>query len=230
MTAHAAPGAAAATAAGGSAGDFPGASGVAPEGGAPSGERALPFDGADWSFSGPGALPVRDPHALEIRAERGCDLFTMPGTYEASGIPLLGRTVTGDHTFRAAVTVRGTAFGDAGGIVVHDAGGWFKVCVERTRDGGWAVVTVVSRPVSDEAVGPSLAAPHAELLVTREGRRRAVFCREEPDGEWRFVRTFFGSGAGDVRIGLFAQAPFSDACTAAFSVPRYVPAALADRR
>ncbi|MFF9869852.1 DUF1349 domain-containing protein [Streptomyces sp. NPDC013953] len=216
MTAHAAPGASAAA----TAGDSP----AAPE------ERDLPFDRADWSFSGPGAAPVRDPHALEILAERGCDLFTMPGSYEASGIPLLGRTVTGDHTFRAGVTVRGTAFGDAGGIVVHDDGGWFKVCVERTRAGGWAMVTVVSRPVSDEAVGPALAAPRAELLVTREGRRHAVFCREEQGGKWRFVRTFFGSGAGDVRIGLFAQAPFSAACTAVFSVPRYVPAALADRR
>ncbi len=157
----------------------------------------------------------------------------MPGAYEAGGVPLLSRTVTGDHTAWTRITVDGHAFGDAGGIAVHGADGWFKACVERTRAGGWAVVTVVSRPVSDEALGPALSGPRADLLVTREAARHAVFCRERPDEDWRFVRTFTGvaaDGEQDLRLGLFAQAPFSDACTAAFTAPQYVPSALPDRR
>ncbi|GAA4931228.1 DUF1349 domain-containing protein [Streptomyces coeruleoprunus] len=188
------------------------------------------FDDAGWTFAGPGSTPVRDAGELTVRAHRGADLFTMPGSYEANGVPLLGRTVRGDHTVRVHVGVDGHAFGDAGGIAMHGADGWFKVCVERTRAGGWAIVTVVSRPESDEATGPALAGPRAELLVTREGRRHAVLFREDPAGDWRFVRTFLGTDAPDVRLGLFAQAPFSDACTASFTAPRYAAVALADRR
>ncbi|MEU4950470.1 DUF1349 domain-containing protein [Streptomyces lavendulae] len=192
--------------------------------------HALALDDTGWTFSGPGAVPVRDAATLEIRADGGADLFAMPGFHEASGVPLLGRTLTGDHTVRTRVAVRGGAFGDAGGILVHGADGWFKVCVERTRAGTWAVVTVVSRPLSDEAAGPALAGPDAELLVTREGGRHAVFCREDPDGPWLFVRTFLGPADAEVRLALFAQAPFSDACTAVFTGVRWSPRALADRR
>ncbi|MGK5641704.1 DUF1349 domain-containing protein [Streptomyces sp. URMC 126] len=192
---------------------------------------AVPFDGPGWSLVGPGTAPVRTASALEVRAGRGADLFAMPGWYTASGVPALSRTVPGDHTAHVRVSVEGGEFGDAGGIVVHGSGGWFKVCVERTRAGGWAVVTVVSRPGSDEAAGPALAGPRAGLLVTREGARYAVFCREDAAGEWRFVRTFLWPGdAPEVRLGLFAQAPFSEACTARFTGLRCAPAALADRR
>ncbi|MFE3650982.1 DUF1349 domain-containing protein [Streptomyces sp. NPDC059101] len=196
----------------------------------PTGTRAIGFDDPGWRFDGPGTAPVRHAAELRVRAPRGADLFRMPGAYEASGIPRLSRRVTGDHTLWTRVTVDGREFGDAGGIVVHDGAGWFKVCVERTRAGGWAVVTVVSHPVSDEAAGPVLAGPDAELLVTREGRRYAVFHREHDGGDWRFVRTFFGADEADVRVGLFAQAPFSDACTASFAPLRLAPTALADRR
>ncbi|MER5810399.1 DUF1349 domain-containing protein [Streptomyces sp. NPDC002033] len=202
---------------------------TAPVAAVPAG-RPLPFDDPRWSFSGPGTAPVREAATLEVRAERGADLFAMPGFHEAAAVPALARAVTGDHTVRTRVAVTGGAFGDAGGIVVHGADGWFKVCVERTRAGGWAVVTVVSRPASDEAVGPALAGPAAELLVTREGGRHAVFCREDPAGAWRFVRTHLGPAEGGVRLGLFAQAPFSDACTAVFTGARLAPVALADRR
>ncbi|MEU8774271.1 DUF1349 domain-containing protein [Streptomyces sp. NPDC048606] len=192
--------------------------------------HALPFDDPGWSFTGPGGTALRDAAGLEVRAECGADLFAMPGWYEADGVPLFGRTLTGDHMLWTDVTVRGRTFGDAGGIVVHGDDGWFKVCVERTRAGGWAVVTVVSRPLSDEAAGPALAGPRAELLVTRDGARHAVFCREDPDEPWRFVRTFVGDAGPRVRVGLFAQAPFSEGCAAGFTSVRWAPVALADRR
>ncbi|WP_236244811.1 DUF1349 domain-containing protein [Streptomyces sp. CC210A] len=195
--------------------------------------RTLGFDDPAWRFDGPGTTPVRSTAELAVRAPRGADLFSMPGAYEASGVPLLSRAVTGDHTVWARVAVDGAAFGDAGGIAVHGTDGWFKACVERTRTGAWAVVTVVSRPVSDEALGPALSGPHADLLVTREGPRHAVFCRERADEDWRFVRTFTGVAAArepDVRLGLFSQAPFSDACTATFTAPVHAPCALPDRR
>ncbi|MFE6689167.1 DUF1349 domain-containing protein [Streptomyces sp. NPDC057743] len=194
------------------------------------GARVLGFDDPAWSFEGPGTATLPHPGELRLRAPRGADLFSMPGHYERAGIGSWHRTVPGDHTLWASVAVEGRAFGDAGGLVVHDGADWFKVCVERGRTGGWGIVTVVSRPVSDEAAGPALATARAELLITREGRRHAVLHREHPDQDWRFVRTFAGSGAAQVRVGLFAQAPFSDACTASFAPPGFAPAALSDRR
>lgn len=194
------------------------------------GARVLDLDDPRWSFEGPGSGSLAHPGELRVRVPRGADLFRMPGSYEASGTGTWGLTVAGDHTLWTRVGVEGRAFGDAGGIVVHDREGWFKVCVERTRAGGWAIVTVVSRPLSDEATGAALAGPGAGLLVTREGRRHAVFHREHDDGDWRFVRTFTGAAGPEVRVGLFAQAPFSDACTASFTRPGFAPTALADRR
>ncbi|NBM18199.1 DUF1349 domain-containing protein [Streptomyces sp. GC420] len=196
----------------------------------PRGTAVIGFDDPGWSFSGPGAVSLPHPGELRVRVPRGADLFRMPGSYEASGTGTWGRAVAGDHTLWTRVGVEGRAFGDAGGVVVHDRAGWFKICVEHTRAGGWAIVTVVSRPLSDEATGAALAGPGAELLVTRQGRRHAVFHREHGGQEWRFTRTFLGGGDPEVRVGLFAQAPFSDTCTASFTPPGFAPAALADRR
>ncbi|QMV21025.1 hypothetical protein GQS52_03680 [Streptomyces sp. SCUT-3] len=87
---------------------------------------------------------------------------------------------------------------------------------------------------------PGTAGPRAGLLLTREGGRVAAFVRaeEEPHGGrqpqeaggWEFVRTFSGWTQHTLELGLFAQAPFSDGCTAAFESPHLGGRALRDRR
>ncbi|MEU7580902.1 DUF1349 domain-containing protein [Streptomyces sp. NPDC041068] len=193
-----------------------------------------PGDGADapspWRWQGQPQSWSRAGDSLRIEAPGGADLYNLPGSYEADSLPLLRRPVEGDFTAWTRITVEGSAFGDAAGLALHGEDGWLKVCVERTRAGGWAVVTVLSRPASDEAMGPALDGPAADLLVTREGRRHAVFYRQQPQEDWRFVRTFLGFTAPQLQLGAFVQAPFSPSAAARFAPLRLSPVPLGDRR
>ncbi|MBB1242614.1 DUF1349 domain-containing protein [Streptomyces durbertensis] len=194
--------------------------------------RPEPFDlRGTWGWTGEPAGCALTDGALEITAPGRSDLYSLPGSHVAANLPLLQRTVEGDFTVWTRVTVRqGSSFADAGGLSLHGAGQWLKVCVERGRDGGWSIVTVVSAPHSDEAAGPALATPAADLLLTRQGRRCAVRMRADAAEPWRVVRTFHGPPESRLRLGLFAQAPFSESASAVFEPVRLAATALADRR
>ncbi|WP_078948651.1 DUF1349 domain-containing protein [Streptomyces noursei] len=207
---------------------------TAPWPGAGVGDAADAGAGADagtgWQWQGRPRSWSRTGESLHIEAPGGADLYALPGSYQADSLPLLQRTVTGDFTARTRISVEGSAFGDAAGLALHGDDGWLKVCVERTKAGGWAVVTVLSRPASDEAMGPALDGPAAELLVTREGRRHAVLFRQRAQEDWRFVRTFHGFADPELRLGVFVQAPFSPSAAALFGPLHLSPVPLGDRR
>ncbi|GAA2230775.1 hypothetical protein GCM10010232_16430 [Streptomyces amakusaensis] len=186
--------------------------------------------GDGWQWQGEPLSWHSTGESLRIEAPGGADLYALPGSYEADSLPLLQRTVTGDFTAWTRISVRGSALGDAAGLSLHGEDGWLKVCVERTKAGGWAVVTVLSRPLSDEAMGPALDGPAADLLLTRQGRRLAVLFRQSPREDWRFARTFLGFAAPELRLGVFAQAPFSPSATGRFEPLRLSPVPLDDRR
>ncbi|QUH01947.1 DUF1349 domain-containing protein [Saccharopolyspora erythraea] len=186
--------------------------------------------GSDWRQVGDPEAFTSSDGAMRVTAPAGADLFSMPGSYEGSGAPMLRRTIRGDFTAWSRVSVSGEKFADAGGLSLHAADGWFKLCLERTRGGGWAVVTVLSRPHSDEAMGPALPGPDAELLLTRQGTRYAAFVRVADGLGWRFARTFTGFDDAEPELGLFAQAPFSPSCTAIFSPLSLGTKALRDSR
>ncbi|MGW4598334.1 DUF1349 domain-containing protein [Streptomyces sp. NPDC004457] len=187
-----------------------------------------------WSLPGDRASArLRPDGALEVTAPAGSDLYRMPGIREVDGVPEVSRLVEGDFTLTVRVSVHGAAggarFSDAGGLLVHTADGWAKICVEPSPQGRWGLVTVVSRPDSDEARGPDLAGPAAELVLVREGTRLAFLDRVKETGETRFVRTLTVP-PGPLRVSLFAQAPFSEHCTAVFDHLNITPEALRDRR
>nr|WP_239075000.1 DUF1349 domain-containing protein [Streptomyces sp. SID10853] len=167
-----------------------------------------------------------------VTAAAGADLYHIPGVREIDRLPSLGRDFTDDFTLSVRAEVRdagGGRFADAGGIVLHTAAGWAKFCVERSPTGAWTLVTVVSQPCSDEAAGPSLDGPRARLTVVREGPRVTFLHAAGQEAEPRFLRTFT-MPAGALRVGLFAQAPFSPSCTAVFDHLHHDPEPLRDRR
>ena len=193
----------------------------------------LPLD-RGWRHDGTAdAFTVTAESAL-VAAPAGADLFHAADAtgHRRADVPALRRAVAGDFTVRSHLTVSGGRFADAGGLCLYGPDGWFKLCLERTRQGGWAAVSVLSRPDSDEASGPPLPGPSATLLLTRQGHRFAAFVHadDHADRDWVFVRTFAGWHEHVLELGLFAQAPFSEGSAATFSSVRLGGRALRDRR
>ncbi|UNT00313.1 DUF1349 domain-containing protein [Streptomyces tubbatahanensis] len=198
--------------------------------GHPRAEPAAPLPGT-WYRLGPPAESVRPaPGGLRLTAGAGTDLYAMPAVREIDALPALVRRFDGDFRLCAGVVVEdGTRFADAGGLVVRTGAGSVKLCVERTAAGSWAVVTVASLPYSDEAMGPALPGPRADLLVTRQGRRFAGLFRTPGDADWRFARTLC-LPEEPLWAGVCAQAPFSAGSTTRFHDLTCGPEPLRDRR
>jgi regulation of enolase protein 1 (concanavalin A-like superfamily) len=177
---------------------------------------------AAWSFDPAGGL--------EIEAPPGTDLYSAPGVREVCSIVALERPISGAFAMSVSVGVSGSAFADGAGMLLrgHDRD-WLKLCVERSKT-AWQILTVASRPTSDEAAGPLLEGPSADLLVTREGRRVATYYRCDAREDWRFARCMYDCWAGDLLVGLFVQAPFSAGCAARFRTLESRAVALRDRR
>lgn len=168
--------------------------------------------------------------ALETEAAAGSDLFHVPGTRVVDSLSAYERAAQRCFTLTACVRAAGDTFADGAGILIRAAAESFKICIERTRTGVWRVVTVLSRPISDECYGPGLEGPEAILRLTCEGDRHAAFVRRGSDANWTFVRTFHWSRAPRATVGLFAQAPLSTGVHARFSSIIWEPFAVRDRR
>jgi uncharacterized protein len=131
--------------------------------------------------------------------------------------PYLWRDVTGD--FVARIHVRPTFAGqyDAGGILVRqDEARWAKLCFESTNFGTTAVISVVTRGLSDDANGLDLTASDVWLQICRAGD--VVGMQYAVDGStWRKVRRFHLPLPRTVRVGLLAQSPGDAGTTVDFS-------------
>jgi regulation of enolase protein 1 (concanavalin A-like superfamily) len=186
---------------------------------------------AQWRWWRQPAAWSSDPAGtLEIVSPAGTDLYFAPGVREVCSIVALERPISGAFTISVSVAVDGTEFADAGGLLLRGHNReWLKLCVERSKT-AWQIVTVASRPASDEAAGPLLDGPGADLLVTREGRRVAAYYRRDAGDDWRFARCIYDCWEGELLAGLFVQAPFSTRCTARFRALESRAEALRDRR
>ena len=105
---------------------------------------------------------------------------------------------------------------DAGALLVwSDATHWAKLNFERAPDGPPGVYPVVTRGVSDDAVSWSVDSEAVWLRISRLGDTFAFHA--SGDGRtWRLVRQFLLAGPDAVRVGIEAQSPVGDGCTATF--------------
>lgn len=111
---------------------------------------------------------------------------------------------------------------DAGTILLYfDETHWMKLCFERTDMGHNAVVSVVTRGVSDDANGEKITAESLWLKMCRKGNAVGFYYSLD-NVEWRMVRLFnFESDNKNAYIGIEAQSPVGDGCTVAFSDIKY---------
>jgi regulation of enolase protein 1 (concanavalin A-like superfamily) len=97
----------------------------------------------------------------------------------------------------------------------HDEKNWAKVCFEKTDFGTTAVVSVVTRGLSDDANGANLAVPDTWLQMVRAGNVFAL--HYAPDGQqWRMVRVFHLDVPETIRVGIVAQCPVGQGTTIDF--------------
>lgn len=154
---------------------------------------------------------------IRVSAPAKADYFRDPsGSHVNDSAPFLGMNVTGDFVARAHVRPTFASTYDSGVIMLRqDAENWAKVCFERTDFGTTAVVSVVTRGLSDDANGADVTVPDLWLQAVRAGNTFAL--HYSLDGAtWRMVRVFNLAVAATVRVGIVSQSPVGPGATVDF--------------
>jgi regulation of enolase protein 1 (concanavalin A-like superfamily) len=166
------------------------------------------------------------------------DFYINPGGAESAdaeslmnAATLLGNPPEGDFQLSARVSVDFRSQYDAGVLLVWvDDSHWAKFCFELSPAGEPMVVSVVTRGVSDDANAFVVPGGSVWLRVSRLDDVYAFHASTDGTA-WRLVRVFtLGQVAGHHRIGLEAQSPTGDGCTATFDDIRFARLRLADLR
>ncbi|HMO56356.1 MAG TPA: DUF1349 domain-containing protein [Roseiflexaceae bacterium] len=146
------------------------------------------------------------------------DLFIDPqGSAPKLNAPHLVGEVHGDFMLSAHVTVDFAADFDAGALIVW-AGDhvWAKLCFEYSPQREPMVVSVVTRGISDDANGFTIAQHSIWLRVSRRGR--ALAFPASTDGRaWQMIRHFALDLPPGVSLGLLAQSPSGNGCRVQFA-------------
>lgn len=154
---------------------------------------------------------------IRVTVPAKADYFRDPaGTHVNDNAPFLSTVVTGDFVARAHIRPTFASTYDSGVIMArHDAQNWAKVCFEKTDFGTTAVVSVVTRGLSDDANGADLSVPEIWLQMVRSGNVFAV--HYGMDGKsWRMVRLFNLDVPAAIRVGIVAQCPSGPGTTIDF--------------
>lgn len=180
----------------------------------------------------PDAWQVGPADTLTITAGPATDWFADPAGTTLTDTAPRALFVPPDAEFRlsAQVRVAGAAAFDAGVLVVEaQPDRWAKLCLEWSPQGQPTIVTVVTRGTSDDCNGATLAAPEVYLRVARQAAPWAFHYSH--DGRWWHLARYFSLGPrARVHVGLSAQSPTGQQCTAVFSEIRYQPGGLGDLR
>jgi regulation of enolase protein 1 (concanavalin A-like superfamily) len=128
-----------------------------------------------------------------------------------------------DFVLSAKVTTDFRTQWDAGvlAMVVNDSL-WAKLCFEMTIEKHPAIVSVVTRGISDDNNSIAIHGNSVYLKIVKSGQ--AIFFQASEDGEhWSIIRTFTLGKNPDLRIGFSSQSPVGEACTTVFSEIHYLP-------
>ncbi len=145
---------------------------------------------------------------IRIKAPAKCDFFKDPaGQHVMASAPYLFLEVEGDFTAKTQVSHAFRSVWDAAAIMTwSDPDNWAKLCFEATDFGTQAIVSVVTKGVSDDANGVNYHWSNVWLQIVRKGNLFGM--HYGPDGvHWNMVRYFIMDAPAKVRIGLVAQCP-----------------------
>lgn len=160
--------------------------------------------------------------SLTITSGRQTDWFVSPiDGARRENSPRLVFQPADDFVLSARVTVDFRTQWDAGVLVLYvNEDTWAKLCLEMTVERHPAIVSVVTRGLSDDNNSIAVAGKQVYVKVAKAGQ--AVFFYASEDGQdWKIIRAFsFGPGV-KVRAGFSSQSPVGEGCTAVFDEIRY---------
>jgi regulation of enolase protein 1 (concanavalin A-like superfamily) len=160
---------------------------------------------------------------LSITAGKGTDWFVSPmDGARRENSPRLVFQPADDFVLSARVTVDFRSQWDAGLLVLYvNDDTWAKLCVEMTIEKHPAIVSVVTRGLSDDNNSIAVAGKSVYLKVAKAGQ--AIFFYASEDGQnWKIIRAFsFGPGV-KVRVGFSSQSPVGEGCTTVFDQITYL--------
>lgn len=166
---------------------------------------------------------IDDRQTLTITAARKSDWFVSPmGDGRIDSSPRLLFKPADDFVLSAKVTVSFQSQWDAGVLVLYENDSlWAKLCFENTIEKHTAIVSVVTKDVSDDNNSIEMSGPSVYLKIAKAGS--AIFFYASQDGHtWKIIRAFSLGQTRDLHAGFSSQAPVGDACTTVFSDIQYV--------
>ena len=133
--------------------------------------------------------------------------------------------------FSARVGVDFQATFDAAVLLLwSDDSHFAKLCFERSPQGSPTVVSVVTRGRSDDANAWVVDGATVWLRISSIAEGVYAFHSGEDGHRWDLVRYFELAGSAPVKVGIAAQSPTGDGCTATFADFRLVERPLVDLR
>ncbi|MEX2442763.1 MAG: DUF1349 domain-containing protein [Alkalispirochaeta sp.] len=186
-----------------------------------------PFD--SWMNGDAGQI-ARDPSvavdgttSTVIACSGPVDFFIDPKDRRTvADAPFWYRSEPGDFSLSATVRPAFASTFDAGALLAMiDDTHWVKLAFEFTDMGFPAVVSVVTREVSDDANGQKINAEMVRLRVSRRENLWALHWADvgtSAEAPWRMLRYFRLGEPGDaVKVGLVTQCPTGTGSTAEFT-------------
>lgn len=175
-------------------------------------------DPVSWNASG---------GLLTLQSAGKTDWYAAPtGGAQVASSPVLLFPAASDFWFSAKVTVDFKSQFDAGALIVYaDEKTWVKFAFESPNGKSGAIVSVVTRGLSDDNTGTAIAGNSVYLKISKTGQ--AIFLYFSTDGKnWNVARAFNLGSEGALYFGFSAQSPTGTGATAVFSDIHYKPDAL----
>ncbi|HEY4392164.1 MAG TPA: DUF1349 domain-containing protein [Paenibacillus sp.] len=147
---------------------------------------------------------------LQISAPGRTDYFINPESGDVkNNAPFLYANVQGDFLLRAKVRHDFISTFDGAALFIMDSERedcWAKLCYEYTDLNTYAVVSVVTNGVSDDANGQNLTDKNVWLQIGRKGDAFAM--HYSTDGShYQMVRVFNLKASDTFKVGLVSQSP-----------------------
>ncbi len=172
----------------------------------------------------PAHWEIDNGNTLSITADKQTDWYdSAMGEAPRNNSPRLLFKPADDFELSAKVNLDFHSQWDSGVLVLYvNDSVWAKLCFEMTLEKHPAIVSVVTRGLSDDSISIPIKGSSVYLKMAKSGH--AIFFFASEDGKnWSIIRIFSLGEKPDLRVGFSSQSPVGDRCTSTFSQIQYLP-------